>query len=105
MPGRKIAPTLRRAHPRPLSARDMAQGRSTPMVTYRADDAWRELTALLAVAAAARRCALDYDEEPYGLHRALSRLDRASAPEPMSKRRLRALALDVRPARRAGRKG
>ncbi len=43
------------------------------------DEARRELRALLAVARAAERCAKDYDEEPYGIHRALARLRRASS--------------------------
>lgn len=37
-----------------------------------------ELRALLAVARAAKEAADDYDEEPYGLHRALARLSRVS---------------------------
>jgi hypothetical protein len=40
----------------------------------------REYRALLAVARAAKRCADDYDEEPYGIHRALSRLEKVSKP-------------------------
>lgn len=39
-----------------------------------------ELRALLAVAKAARRAADDYEEEDYGLHRALTRLEKVSTP-------------------------
>jgi len=46
----KIAPTLRRAHPRPLTPREVMQGVRREIVTYRADDAYRELRDLLAVA-------------------------------------------------------
>lgn len=99
MTRRTIAPMLRRAHPRPLSPREIMRGARQEIVTYRADEAHRELAALLEVAAAARSVRLwskpaDMDRSDFlgpahadlntrtpadrRLHLALARLDSVS---------------------------
>lgn len=89
---KRIAPTLRRAHPRPLTPREVMQGAKRDIITYRADDAYREFAALLEVARSARAldggphlrtCSCNYCHRRRNrVRNALARLDRVSTPRP-----------------------